>query len=94
MTASNNELSKVVVKEESSNEFILNNITDSDLDKALSKLNAEQRNCIEHFYFKKMRYNKVAEVLNMDLKRVKTNLQNGKRMLKNYLLKNRNHENR
>lgn len=40
-----------------------------------------------------MRYKQVAEVLEMDVKTVKTHLQNGNRMLKNYLLKTGNHEN-
>lgn len=52
---------------------------------ALSKLNTEQRQCIEAFYLERMSYAEVAEKWNMDLKQVKSHIQNGKRNLRNLL---------
>lgn len=75
------------------NQLIINNKKEIDLMNGMKLLSEEQRLCVDHFYFKKMRYKQVAEVLEMDVKTVKTYLQNGKRMLKNYLLKTGNHEN-
>ena len=48
----------------------------------IEKLKSEQKQCIELFYYKKLCYQEVAEKLNMDEKRVKSYLQNGKRNLK------------
>ncbi|MCH9822150.1 MAG: sigma-70 family RNA polymerase sigma factor [Bacteroidetes bacterium] len=83
---------KLEVEEEKNNQLILKNKKELDLLNGMKLLTQEQRLCVEHFYFKKMRYKQVAEVLGMDVKQVKTHLQNGKRMLKNYLLKSGNHE--
>ena len=48
----------------------------------IEKLKSEQKQCIELFYYKKQCYQEVAEKLNMDEKKVKSYLQNGKRNLK------------
>ena len=48
----------------------------------IEKLKSEQKQCIELFYYKKLCYQEVAEKLNMDEKKVKSYLQNGKRNLK------------
>lgn len=81
------EMIKLEHEVEFDNNMIIKNKKEEDLMQGLKQLSIDQRMCIEHFYFKKMRYTQVAEVLKMDVKSVKTHLQNGKRMLKNYLLK-------
>ena len=48
----------------------------------IDKLKSEQKQCIELFYYKKLCYQEVAEKLNMEEKKVKSYLQNGKRNLK------------
>lgn len=53
-----------------------------ELNKAIQKLNNEQRKCIEMFYIQEKSYKEVAEATGYDLKQVKTYLQNGKRNLK------------
>lgn len=52
------------------------------LKECIEKLKSEQKQCIELFYYKKLCYQEVAEKLNMDEKKVKSYLQNGKRNLK------------
>jgi RNA polymerase sigma-70 factor (ECF subfamily) len=52
------------------------------LKNCIEKLKSEQKQCIELFYYKKLCYQEVAEKLNMDEKKVKSYLQNGKRNLK------------
>jgi RNA polymerase sigma-70 factor (ECF subfamily) len=58
-----------------------NSIEDA-LKDCIEKLKSEQKQCIELFYYKKLCYQEVAEELNMDEKKVKSYLQNGKRNLK------------
>ena len=48
----------------------------------IEKLKSEQKQCIELFYYKKLCYQEVAEKLNLEEKKVKSYLQNGKRNLK------------
>ena len=48
----------------------------------IERLKSEQKQCIQLFYYKKLCYQEVAEELNMDEKKVKSYLQNGKRNLK------------
>ncbi|MFN8393463.1 MAG: sigma-70 family RNA polymerase sigma factor [Bacteroidia bacterium] len=48
---------------------------------AIAKLNDGQRECIRLFYLKELSYKEVADTLGMDLKQVKSNIQNGKRNL-------------
>ena len=52
------------------------------LKECIEKLKSEQKQCIELFYYKKLCYQEVAEKLNMEEKKVKSYLQNGKRNLK------------
>lgn len=58
------------------------------LEKAIEHLNIEQKICIELFYLKKHCYQDVAEIAGMTLNEVKSHIQNGKRNLKIYMLKN------
>jgi len=62
---------------------------DLPLKECLEKLNEEQQICIHLFYFENKCYREIAEFLNMDEKKVKSHLQNGKRNLK-ICLENRN----
>jgi len=52
------------------------------LKECIEKLKSEQKQCIELFYYKKLCYQEVAEKLNLEEKKVKSYLQNGKRNLK------------
>ena len=59
---------------------------EADLEKALQdcieKLKDEQKECIKQFYYDNRCYNEIAVNLNLDEKKVKSHLQNGKRNLK------------
>lgn len=52
------------------------------LKKCIEQLKAEQKQCIELFYYQKRCYQEIATELGMDEKKVKSYLQNGKRNLK------------
>ncbi len=55
--------------------------------KALEQLNEEQKKCINLFYFEGKSYAEIAEISGYSEKKVKSYIQNGKRNLKNILLK-------
>jgi len=55
---------------------------ESALKACIEKLKTEQKQCIDLFYYKKMCYREISESLNMEEKKVKSFLQNGKRNLK------------
>lgn len=59
------------------------NSLDERLKVCLEKLREQQRSCIELFYFKELCYKEISENLNLDIKKVKSYIQNGKRNLKN-----------
>jgi len=52
------------------------------LKKCIEQLKNEQKHCIELFYYEKLCYQEIAEKLQIDEKKVKSYLQNGKRNLK------------
>ena len=52
------------------------------LRECIDKLKAEQKQCIELFYYRKMCYREISGILGMEEKKVKSFLQNGKRNLK------------
>ncbi len=52
------------------------------LSECIEKLKAEQRDCIQLFYFQHWSYRQIAEILHMEEKKVKSHLQNAKRNLK------------
>jgi len=58
----------------------------NEIDKLLAdcieNLNDEQKECIKRFYYENRCYKEIAEDLGIDEKKVKSNLQNGKRNLK------------
>ncbi len=61
------------------------------MEEGIRTLNEEQRICIELFYLKNYCYQDVAEISGFNLLEVKSYIQNGKRNLKNYMMK-KNHE--
>ena len=56
---------------------------------AIDTLNEGQKQCIDLFYVKNKSYQEVAEATGFTINQVKTNIQNGKRLLKTYI-ENRN----
>lgn len=56
---------------------------DKRLQECLNKLREQQRSCIELFYFKELCYKDISDNLKLDIKKVKSYIQNGKRNLKN-----------
>ena len=57
-------------------------LIDKALEDCIERLNAEQKNCIRQFYFENRCYSEIAVNLALDVKKVKSYLQNGKRNLK------------
>ncbi len=55
---------------------------DQRLQACLKKLREQQRSCIELFYFKELCYREISDNLKLDIKKVKSYIQNGKRNLK------------
>jgi len=55
------------------------------LQKAIEKLNEEQRRCIELIYLQEKSYQEVSMITGYSLKQVKSYIQNGRRNLKNYM---------
>jgi RNA polymerase sigma-70 factor (ECF subfamily) len=54
---------------------------------ALNELNSEQRTCIDLFYLKDKSYNEISDMEGIDVKLVKSHIQNGKRNLRIHLEK-------
>ena len=57
------------------------------LDGAIDSLEEKQKKCIRLFYLDEKSYNEVAEETGYTMNEVKSFIQNGKRNLKNYLLR-------
>lgn len=53
------------------------------LETCIEQLKTEQKFCIEAFYLKKKTYQEIAQEQHLELKKVKSAIQNGKRNLKN-----------
>jgi len=58
------------------------NALQDNLKKCIEGLKEEQKNCIEMFYFEKKCYQEISSELNLEQKKVKSYIQNGKRNLK------------
>ncbi|AKQ45088.1 RNA polymerase subunit sigma-24 [Rufibacter radiotolerans] len=58
------------------------------LSKSLEQLSPEQRSCVELFYLEKKSYKEIAALTGLDVSKVKSHIQNGKRNLKIYMNKN------
>ena len=56
------------------------------LQKALNQLNEAQKTCIQLFYFEKKSYKDIAAIKKINVSRVKSYIQNGKRNLKKIIL--------
>jgi RNA polymerase sigma factor (sigma-70 family) len=56
------------------------------LQKAMEKLNDEQKKCINLFYIEEKSYKEVSGITGFSLNEVKSHIQNGKRNLKNMLI--------
>ncbi|MEM8909899.1 MAG: sigma factor-like helix-turn-helix DNA-binding protein, partial [Bacteroidota bacterium] len=52
---------------------------------ALKRLSEIQRQCIQLFFFEEKSYQQIADITQLPLNRVKSHLQNGKRLLKRYI---------
>lgn len=52
---------------------------------AINTLNENQKICIDLFYIQNKSYQEVADITGFSINQVKTNIQNGKRLLKTYL---------
>ncbi len=57
-------------------------VVEKALKQCIEQLKAEQKQCIELFYYQKLCYREIVEKLNITEKKVKSYLQNGKRNLK------------
>ena len=57
-------------------------VMDRALEDCIERLKEEQKKCIRQFYFDNRCYNEISADLDMDVKKVKSYLQNGKRNLK------------
>ena len=60
----------------------------NEIGKAIVCLNPEQKQCIQLFFFEKRSYDEIANETGYSLNKVKSHIQNGKRNLRNYLIKN------
>jgi len=58
------------------------------LHECIEKLKTEQKQIIKLFYFDKLSYRVIAERLNIEWSKVRSQIQNGRRMLKNCIEKN------
>lgn len=52
------------------------------VENAIHELKEEQKKCIELFYLEQKSYAEITQILQMELKKVKSAIQNGKRNLK------------
>jgi RNA polymerase sigma-70 factor (ECF subfamily) len=57
-------------------------VMDRALEDCIERLKEEQKKCIRQFYFENRCYNEISENMDLDVKKVKSYLQNGKRNLK------------
>lgn len=62
------------------------------LEQNLQLLPAEQKDCLERFYFQKQSYEKITELTGYKLNEVKSYIQNGKRNLKIMHVKKKSHD--
>ena len=59
-----------------------NDIPETALLKCIENLKEHQKRCVEMFYMEKRCYNEISGELHIEIKKVKSHIQNGKRMLK------------
>ena len=56
-------------------------ISDKKIEDAINKLKPEQKICITLFYLKELSYKQIADKTGLEIKKIKSNIQNGKRNL-------------
>ena len=98
------EKTRILFEQEISKKYEYNKIVESDtglhlyierekqldeLETGLGQLKREQELCIRLFYLQDMSYQDIATNLGLDIKQVKSYIQNGKRNLKNIILKSK-----
>lgn len=81
------DLDKALIFEQDESELNLNAVLIKEtklnlLEEAIGELKEDQKKCIELFYLSKKSYDEVAIISGLDLKKVKSHIQNGKRNLK------------
>ena len=52
------------------------------LEKCMEELNSDQKACVQLFFLKKKSYQEIHEALGLEMKKIKSHIQNGKRNLK------------
>lgn len=62
------------------------------LEAVMSGLKDDQKDCLKLFYLEKRSYKEITEITGLDMNKVKSHIQNGKRKLKIELEKNNNVE--
>lgn len=91
---SKTKVENVAIENISSNIFVENMEDESPIEKEqlieqleskLALLSSDQKTCIELFYLQQKSYQEVSEITGLDLKKVKSHIQNGKRKLGLYL---------
>ncbi len=63
----------------------IHSATQHQIHQALHQLALEQRQCLQYFYFEKISYRGIAKKMGIQLKEVKSHIQNGKRNMKKLL---------
>lgn len=93
-TATGEESKMILIDEltkESENNMYINtdkpklSLDSNNLRLAIDTLNESQKICIDLFYIQNKSYQEVADITGYSLNQVKTNIQNGKRLLKTYI---------
>lgn len=93
-TATEGEAKQILIEElsDTSNDLYINTtdekntkIDSNNLRLAINTLNESQKVCIDLFYIQNKSYQEVADITGFSINQVKTNIQNGKRLLKTYL---------
>lgn len=91
-TAGKGESKQILIEElsDEKNDLYINTEDAAKLDAnslrlAINTLNESQKVCIDMFYIQNRSYQEVAEMTGYTINQVKTNIQNGKRLLKSYL---------
>lgn len=75
-----------IIEKEEENDLIYIEEKITLLEQAISNLNSDQKICIQLFYLEEKSYQTISDELNLDLNKVKSYIQNGKRNLKNLLI--------
>ena len=71
-----------VAFEETTKDFLQEELKFSLLESAIETLKEDQKECIRLFYLKELSYQQISDLLKTDLNQVKSAIQNGKRNLK------------